>query len=189
MNGLSKHEVEYRKNNGLINNEKVKYTRTPKQIVLSNVITLFNLLNIALAILVLTTGSIQNITFIGTIVFNTLIAIYQELKAKRILDNIKITAGDKVTVIRDDEKIEIPKEEIVMDDLLYLASGDSVLVDLEVVKSSSLEVDESIITGESDAIIKRKGDKIMSGSMGVLMKGKEVREKLLSVSQRVLGLQ
>ena len=165
MEGLTTQEVEYRKNNGLANDEKIKYTRTTKQIILSNIITLFNLLNIALAILVLTTGSIQNITFIGTIVFNTVIAIYQELKAKRILDNIKVTQGEKVTVIRNGEKIEISKEEIVMDDLLYLSSGDSVLVDLEVLKSSSLEVDESVITGESNAIIKRKDDKIMSGSV------------------------
>ena len=69
MNGLSTHEVEYRKNNGLSNNEKIKYTRTPKQIIVSNIVTLFNILNIALLILVLTTGSIQNITFIGTIIF------------------------------------------------------------------------------------------------------------------------
>lgn len=165
MDGLSKHEVEYRKNNGLANDEKIKYTRTPKQIILSNTITLFNFLNIALAVLVLTTGSIQNITFIFTIIFNTIIAIYQELKAKRILDNIKVTQGETVTVVREGQKIEIPKEEIVMDDVLYLSSGDSVLVDLEVLKSQSLEVDESVITGESDAIIKRKDDKIMSGSI------------------------
>ena len=80
MNGLSKHEVEYRKYNGLVNDEKIKYTRTPKQIILSNIITLFNFLNIALAVLVLTTGSIQNITFIGTIIVNTVISIFQELK-------------------------------------------------------------------------------------------------------------
>ena len=165
MNGLSEHEVEYRKNNGLANDEKIKYTRTTKEIVLSNTITLFNILNVILVILVLTTGSIQNITFISTIIFNTIIAIFQELKAKRILDNIKVTKGDNVVAIRDGNKIEIPKEEIVMDDILYLSSGDSILVDLEVITSSSLEVDESVITGESDAIIKRKDDKIMSGSI------------------------
>jgi len=165
MDGLSKHEVEYRKNNGLSNSEKIKYTRTPKQIIMSNVITLFNILNITLAVLVLTTGSMQNITFVFTIIINTIISIFQELKAKRILDNIKISKSDTVTVIRDGKKSEITREEIVMDDLLYLSSGDSILVDLEVVKSSNLEVDESVITGESDAIIKRKNDKIMSGSI------------------------
>ena len=165
MNGLSNHEVEYRVNNGLSNDDKIKYTRTTKEIILSNSITLFNILNLSLLVLVLTTGSLQNTLFIGTIVFNTVIAIYQEFKAKRILDNIKVTNQDRVTVIRDGEKKEIAKEEIVIDDLLYLSSGDSVVVDLEVVKSSSLEVDESVITGESDAIMKKKNDKIISGSI------------------------
>lgn len=165
MEGLTKQEVEYRKNNGLVNNENIKYTRTIKDIVLSNSITLFNILNVSLAILVLTTGSIQNVTFVGTIIFNTLIAIFQEVKAKRILDNIKVTNQDKVVVIREGKKEEIPKEEIVIDDLMYLSSGDNVVVDLVIVKSSSLEVDESIITGEADAIIKRKNDKVISGSI------------------------
>lgn len=165
MNGLSKHEVEYRENNGLKNNEQIKYTRTVKEIILSNSITLFNILNIVLAILVLTTGSIQNVTFVGTIIINTIIAIFQEIKAKHILDKIKVTDQDTVTVIRDGEKKEILPSEIVMDDLLYISSGDSIVVDLEVVTSSSLEVDESIITGEADAIIKRKNDKVISGSI------------------------
>ena len=165
LDGLNKQEVEYRENNGLSNEEKEKYTKTTKQIILSNSINLFNILNISLLILVLTTGSIQNCFFVGTIIFNTIIAIYQELKSKKVLEKIKVINQDTVTVIREGEKTEIPKEKIVLDDLLYLTSGESILVDLEVIKSSSLEVDESVITGESDAIIKRKGDKIMSGSI------------------------
>lgn len=165
MEGLTRQEVEYRKNNGLSNDEKVKYTRTTKEIILSNAITLFNILNIALMVLVLTTGSIQNATFIGAAVFNTIIAIYQELKSKKTLDNIRVTNQEKVTVVRDGKKEEIPKEEIVLGDTIYLSSGDNILVDLEVIKSSSLEVDESIITGESNAIQKKKDDKIMSGSI------------------------
>ena len=165
MEGLTRQEVEYRKSNGLSNDEKVKYTRTTKEIVLSNTITLFNILNVALVVLVLTTGSIQNATFIGTAVFNTIIAIYQEIKSKRTLDNIRVTNQEKVTVVRDNKKCEIPKEEIVLGDTLYLSSGDNILVDLEVIKASSLEVDESIITGESNAIQKKKDDKIMSGSI------------------------
>ena len=89
MEGLTRQEVEYRKNNGLSNDEKVKYTRTAKEIVLSNTITLFNILNISLVILVLTTGSIQNITFIGTAIFNTIIAIYQELKERKASSKVK----------------------------------------------------------------------------------------------------
>ena len=165
MEGLNRQEVEYRENNGLSNEEKVKYTRTTKQIILSNTITLFNILNISLVILVLTTGSLQNALFAGTMIFNTIIAIYQEFKSKRILEKLKVIEQDTVTVIREGKKEEIPKEKIVIDDIIYLSSGDSALVDMEVIKSSSLEVDESVITGESDAIIKRKNDKIMSGSI------------------------
>ena len=164
MNGLSYQEVQYRKNNGLSNDVKVSNTRSVKEIILSNVITLFNILNISLFILVLTTGYIQNATFVGTIIINTFISIYQELKAKRILDNIKINKNDEVTVVREGKKETISKEEIVMDDVIYLSSGDSILTDLIVLESLSLEVDESIITGEADAVGKAKNDKIISGS-------------------------
>ena len=165
MEGLNRQEVEYRENNGLSNKEKVKYTRTNKQIILSNTITLFNILNISLVVLVLTTGSFQNALFAGTMIFNTIIAIYQEFKSKKILEKLKVTEQDTVTVIREGKKEEIPKENIVMDDVIYLSTGESALVDMIILKSSSLEVDESVITGESDAIIKRKDDKIMSGSI------------------------
>ncbi len=165
MHGLNYQDVEYRKDNGMVNNEKIKYTRSIKQIILDNTITLFNILNISLAILVLTTGSLQNSLFVGTVMFNTLIAIYQEIKAKNTLDKIKVTNQDKVVVIRDNQKIEIASNEIVLDDLLYISSGDSIVTDLEVVKADNLEVDESIITGESDALPKKKGDKIISGSI------------------------
>ena len=165
MEGLNRQEVEYRENNGLSNKEKAKYTRTNKQIILSNTITLFNILNISLVVLVLTTGSLQNALFAGTMIVNTIIAIYQEFKSKKILEKLKVTEQDTVTVIREGKKEEIPKENIVMDDVIYLSTGESALVDMIILKSSSLEVDESVITGESDAIIKRKDDKIMSGSI------------------------
>lgn len=167
MNGLSKQEIEYRKNNGLCNNEKIRYTRSIKEIILANTITLFNILNITLAILVLSTGlsSIKHITFISTIIFNTLIAIFQEIKAKRILDNIRVTRGEEVIAIREGERVRIPKEDIVLDDTLYLSSGDCALVDVEVIKGINLEVSEAVITGESESILKKMGDRIMSGSI------------------------
>ena len=165
MEGLNRQEVEYRENNGLSNIEKVNYTRSAKQIILSNTITLFNILNISLLILTLTTGSLQNCLFINTMVVNTIIAIYQEFKSKKVLEKIKVTNQNTVTVVREGKKMEIPKEKIVMDDVIYLTSGESALVDMVVIKSNNLEVDESVITGESDAIVKRKNDKIMSGSI------------------------
>ena len=165
MEGLNRQEIDYRVDNGLINNEDIKNSRTLKQIFLSNLLTLFNFIHIALFILVLTTGSLANSTFMVAICFNIIISIYQEIKAKKIIDKLKINNVSKVTVLREGEKVEILPSEILLDDLLYIHQGDSLVVDAEVIKENELEVDESIITGESDAIIKNKGDKLISGSI------------------------
>ena len=165
MEGLNKKDVEYRINNGLVNDEEIKNSRSLKEIILSNLLTLFNFIHLVLFILVLTTGSIQNTTFVVAIIFNMLIGIYQEIKAKIIIDKLKIVSADKVTVVRDGEKKEIIPTEILMDDLLYLKPGDSLVVDAKVVQSDNLEVDESIITGESEVVIKKENDSLISGSI------------------------
>ena len=165
MNGLNSHDLEYRINNDMVNNEEIKNSRSLKTILLSNIITLFNFIHLVLFILVLTTGSINNTTFIFAILFNMFISIYQEIKAKKIIDNLTIANVSKVKVIRDGEMKEILPTEIVLDDLLYLKQGDSLIVDAEVLKADSCEVDESVITGESDSIIKKEGDKLISGSI------------------------
>jgi len=165
MDGLNTDQVNYRKNNGLSNNEEVNYSRTTKQIILSNTITLFNILNIILLILVLTTGSIQNTLFITSIVFNTFIAIFQEIKARDILNKLSIFHQTKVKVKIYGKIIEIDKNELVLDDLMFLSAGDDVIADAIVVKSSLCEVDEAVITGESDSVIKKKDDKLISGSV------------------------
>lgn len=165
MDGLNKQQVDYRIDNGLVNNENIKNSRTTKSIILSNLLTLFNFIHIVLFILVLTTGAITNATFMIAIIINICISIYQEIKAKIIIDKLKITNTSKVKVVRDKEIIEIAPEEIVIDDLLYLKQGDSLVVDAKVVKSENCEVDESIITGESDAILKKENDNLISGSI------------------------
>lgn len=165
MEGLNKQEIDYRISNNLINNENIKHSRTLKQIFLSNIITLFNIINIILFVLVLTTGSVKNATFVFSIFVNTVISIYQEIKAKRIIDKLKITTTDKITVVREGKKIEILPSEILLDDLLYLRQGESIPVDAKIVKSDSLEVDESIITGESNSINKKKDEMLISGSI------------------------
>ena len=165
MKGLNQQEIEYRINNELVNNENIKNSRSVKTIFLSNLINLFNFIHIVLFILVLTTGSITNATFMGAICFNIIISIYQELKAKKIIDNLKITATDLVSVIRNGELTKVTPEEILLDDLLYLSAGDSLCVDAVIVQADNLEVDEAIITGESDAIIKNIDDKVISGSV------------------------
>ena len=165
MNGLTKKDIEYRINNGMINNEEIRNSRTTKEIILSNTITLFNLIHLVLFILVLTTGSIANATFVVSIFFNTIIGIYQEIKAKIIVDKLKIVASDKVKVIRDGKRVEILPTEIVMDDVLYLTAGDSMVIDAKVISADNLEVDESVITGESDTVIKKNNDNLISGSI------------------------
>lgn len=165
MNGLSSHEVKYRKNNNMINNEEIKNSRSLKNILLTNILTLFNFIHLILFILVLTTGSLNNATFIFAILFNMIISIYQEIKAKKIIDKLTIANTTKVKVIRDNKIEEILPTEIVLDDLLYLKQGDSLIVDALIIKSDSCEVDESVITGESDSIVKKKGDKLISGSI------------------------
>ena len=165
MDGLNRKDIEYRVNNGLVNNENIKNSRTLKEIILTNTITLFNFIHLVLFVLVLTTGSIENATFVVSILFNTIIGIYQEIKAKIIVDKLKIVSTDKVTVIRDGKKEEILPTEIVLDDLLYLKAGDNLAVDARLIHSDNLEVDESIITGESDVILKKENDKLISGSI------------------------
>lgn len=167
MNGLNFHEVKYRENNGMINNENIKNSRSLKSILLSNFITLFNFIHIVLFILVLTTGSLKNATFIISIIFNLIISIYQEIKAKKIIDKLSIASVNKIKVIREGKIIEVLPTEIVIDDILYLVQGDSLIVDTVVIKSDNCEVNESIITGESNAIKKNEGDKIISGSIVV----------------------
>ena len=165
MNGLSSHEVKYRIQNNMVNNENVKNSRSLKSIVLSNLITLFNLIHVVLFALVLTTGSLVNATFVISIIFNIVISIYQEIKAKKILDKLTIANVNMVNVIRDGEEISIKPNELVLDDLLHLKQGDNLVVDAIVVEVENCEVDESVITGESDSILKKSGDKLISGSV------------------------
>ena len=165
LDGLNSQEVEYRKSNGLANDKNIKYSRDTKSIVLSNTLTLFNFINTLLFILVLTTGSFENSLFAIIIVINTLIAIFQEIKAKKIIDSLTITNQDKIRVKREGELIEVKPEELVLDDIMYLKSGDDVVVDAIIIKADMCEVDESIITGESETVNKDNDDKLISGTI------------------------
>jgi len=165
MDGLNKQEVEYRINNNLINNQKTSNSRSIKEIFSSNIITLFNGIHLVLFILVLSTGAIENTFFIGAIIINTLIGIYQEIKAKKIIDKLKIGTIDKVKVKREGKQINILPSEILIDDLLILTAGDTLPVDAKIIKSIDCEVDESIISGESNPITKKNNDLLISGSI------------------------
>lgn len=165
MNGLNKQEIEYRIKNGLINNEKINNSRTIKEILYSNIITLFNIIHFVLFALVITTGQIANTFFVISIIMNTIIGIYQEIKAKKIIDNLKITSISKVKVKRENKEINILPTEILLDDLLILTPGDNLVVDAQIIESNNCEVDESIITGETNSIIKNKGEILLSGTI------------------------
>ncbi len=170
MKGLNKDQVNYRINNGLVNDEKINNTRSIKDILKSNILTLFNFIHISFFILVLTTGAISNTIFIFSIFINTIIGICQEIKAKKILEKLTIVSANKIKVIRDDLEMFILPTEIVVDDLLVLTSGDTLVVDAKVVEAINCEVDESVITGESKSIIKKTDDSLISGS--IIISGK-----------------
>lgn len=155
MDGLNRQEIDYRKNNGLVNNQKDKNSKTIKEIILDNTITLFNILNIVLLVLVLTTRSFRNGLFAIIIVVNTIIAIGSELKAKRIIDKLKLATKNTLTVVREGKKQEINEDEVLLDDIIYFSAGDTVLLDT-IIEKGEVNTDESVITGESDAIKKKK---------------------------------
>ena len=169
--GLTAAEVAERVAAGKINGEQTVRTKSVADILRSNILTFFNFVFIVLAVLLAGfvpdgMDGIGNFGFLILIVFNTLVGIIQELRAKRTMDRLSLLSAPKALVIRDGEEKEIPLEEIVLDDITELAAGRQVCAD-GVVVEGSCEVNESLITGEPDAIVKNVGDKVMSGSFVV----------------------
>lgn len=163
MTGLTEEQVKQRIEEGLVNSNENPNTKTYQEIVKENTLTFFNFLNIVLLVLVLSVGSFKNSLFVMIIVINTVIGIIQEIRAKKALDKLAILTASKALVRRDGKNISISTEEIVQDDLLYLKTGDQVPADAKVLQGS-LEVNESLLTGESDTITKNEQDSLYSGS-------------------------
>lgn len=161
--GLSEQQVSQRKSEGLFNRNTQPKGKSVKRILYDNIVTLFNILNILLGIAVLLVGSYKDMLFLGVMFFNTIIGIIQELRAKNAIEKLSIVSETKATVIRSGKKLRLSTEEIVLDDIIEFSQGNQIPVD-SVVISGECEVNESLLTGESDAIIKRKGDMILSGS-------------------------
>ncbi|CEP44151.1 HAD-IC family P-type ATPase [Paraclostridium sordellii] len=162
-NGLSNHEVNERIKEGRVNRLNIKNSKSYKQIIMDNTFTLFNLVNVVLAILVAFTGSFKNLFFIGIVILNVAIGIIQEIRAKKILDKITLLVSTKVKVIRDGKEQTIEMDEVVVDDISILSTGNQVVAD-SILKEGYLEVNESLLTGESDIVKKSPGDFIYSGS-------------------------
>lgn len=162
--GLSDQEVAIRRARGENNYSLPSTTRNIKQIFLENSVTLFNFINLVLAGFIIYTGSYKNLLFLGVIVMNTCIGIYQEMRAKRNIDSLSLLNQGKVTAIRHYERVEINQDEVVKDDLLEIKRGQQIIVDGLVIDTEGLEIDESQLTGESDPVTKKKGDALYSGS-------------------------
>lgn len=166
MIGLSENEVEKRIKDGKINIQIVSRTKSNKEIIVHNTINYFNILNIVLALIILLSGQIKNILFLGVIVVNTGIAIYQEIKSKQIVEKLSLLSKNKVKVIRSNNEKMISQNELVVDDIFMIANGDQIPVD-SVLLDGTLEMDESNLTGESDTIYKNQNDMVYSGSIVV----------------------
>lgn len=161
--GLSKEQVNERIKDNLVNfNTNVK-TKSAKEIILENTVTLFNIINAILAVAIILVGSYKNLGFLLIIVLNTVISTFQELHSKSVIDKLSVVSASKVKVLRDKEEYDVNLDEVVLDDIILLELGNQVITDAIIV-DGVVEVDESFITGESDTLIKKEGDMLLSGS-------------------------
>lgn len=161
--GLSKEQVEKRKQEDLWNKDTSVPTKSIKRILYDNFFTLFNFLNLFLAIAIFITGSYKNMLFLFIVIFNTAISTIQEIHSKRIVDKLAVMATSKAKVIREGKKEEISIHEIVLDDIIEFHTGNQIPTDSILLEGEVL-VNESFITGEPDTIEKKAGDMLMSGS-------------------------
>ena len=163
MSGLSTAEVEFRKKAGLSNESVDSSTKTVAQIIRSNVVTYYNLIFLIITILLIVVGSFRDLTFLPIIIANMLIGIIQELRSKKILDDLTILNTPKITVRRNGSNQEVLADELVQDDVITLSAGGQIPADA-LVLSGNITVNEALITGEADEIVKKEGDSLFSGS-------------------------
>lgn len=165
--GLTLEQVNSRIKEKLVNYDTSVPTKKVSQIIFGNIFTLFNFLNFGLALLVFLTGSYKNLAFLGVVFCNTVISTIQEIRSKKTIDKLSVIAKNKVKVIRDAKVKLIEVDEVVLDDIMILRSGNQVVVDA-IILDNEVYVDESFITGESEAVCLKKGDMLKSGSFIVI---------------------
>ncbi|WP_073479356.1 cation-translocating P-type ATPase [Streptoalloteichus hindustanus] len=170
--GLTSAQVERRVADGRTNDVPARAGRSFGDIVRANVFTRFNAIIGALFVIIMVVGPVKQGLFGLVIVVNTLIGVVQELRAKRTLERLAIIGEARPRVLRDGESVELAPHEVVLDDVIELGSGDKVVVDGEVTAADGMEVDESLLTGESDPVVKRPGDEVLSGSFVVAGTGR-----------------
>jgi cation-transporting P-type ATPase E len=165
--GLTTAEVAERVARGEVNDVPVRSSRSTADIIRGNVFTRFNAIIGVLWVIMFFVAPIQDSLFGFVIIANTGIGIIQELRAKKTLDGLAVIGEARPTVRRDGVAAEVSTSEIVLGDLVELGPGDKVVVDGEVSEADSLEIDESLLTGEADPVVKQPGEKVMSGSFVV----------------------
>ncbi|WP_406125191.1 cation-translocating P-type ATPase [Streptomyces sp. NBC_00989] len=165
--GLSTAEVAERVARGEVNDVPVRSSRSLGEIVRANVFTRFNAIIGVLWLIMLFVAPVQDSLFGYVIIANTGIGVFQEWRAKKTLDSLAVIGESKPTVRRDGAAVEVSTSEIVLGDLIEIGPGDKVVVDGECVEADGLEIDESLLTGEADPVVKRPGDAVMSGSFVV----------------------
>jgi len=162
--GLSQAEVDDRIRTGRVNRMPDAPSRTFSEILRANVFTRFNALMTTLAAVVVLAGSPKDALFFGVVISNTLIGTIQELRAKKSLDRLAVLSAPRAKVVRDGQDLDLAIGDIVLDDVLDLRPGNQVPADGTMLVATNLEVDESLLTGEADPVVKQPGDELLSGS-------------------------
>ena len=170
--GLTAAEVAERVARGQVNDVPVRSSRSMGEIVRANVFTVFNALLLTLFVIILATGRWQNGLFGGVILANSAIGIFQEIRAKRTLDRLAVLNAPRARAVRHGVVQDLDVGDVVQDELLEISSGDQVPADGVVTSADGLEVDESLLTGESEPIVKEPGDDVRSGSIVVAGRGR-----------------
>ena len=176
--GLTSAEVADRVAKGQTNLVPNAPTRSVGQIVRGNVLTPINLIVAILAALVILAGSPKDALFAGVIVANSVIGVVQELRAKKVLDQLRVVNAPRAHVVRDGKVVELQTHELVLDDVVELRTGAQVVADGMVLTRENLEIDESLLTGEADPVVKDDGDEVLSGSAVVAGTGRVVVTKV-----------
>lgn len=161
--GLSSAQVSERVAAGQVNTPVESPTKTIGQIISGNVFTYFNILFFIIAIALILVGSFNNLSFMVIILVNLMIGIVQEINSKRTLDSLTLITEPHITVIRDGREHSVSTDELVLDDVVILGAGNQICADATVL-SGEVQVNEALVTGESDEILKRVGDTLLSGS-------------------------
>ncbi len=169
--GLTSQEALLRAENGYANVVTEDNSMTVGKIVRSNVLTYFNMIFFVMALVLLYEGSFNNLTFLIVVTVNAVIGIVQELKSKRTLDELKLVSAPEVVAIRDGEKVSLPSDQLVLDDIVIFSAGSQICADA-ILTQGEITVNESLVTGESDEIKKKPGDTLLSGSFVISGQGR-----------------